>query len=979
MSEADLNARLQALTKENNSLKKSLARKQRRSGHRNRPRVSTSRSANALRHLRIDRLQEQALVTRLKGLPLSGPYVRKSGKAKQSMADRVRGLMRKYRFSLSEILNENTGQPYLNVQQNTGQYNQRMFRVVAKEDVPALIRSVYEHPGEGGFRGRDAMYSLLRRVYVGVTRADIESFLRKRPVVQQLKPKKYRVSESVVPKRQRGVWQIDFIEMSTRSHGYRYVCVIVDMFSKYMWAFPLTKRKQNKKKGTKNRPNRDRVMNNIVETKFIDKLRSILEAEDGGPDVMQSDNEFKSKDYLDLMREFNISVQYSMPYSPQTNGGVERLNGTLKKCLLKCMVRYEKGWVLQNGTAGCLPLCVHAYNNHKHRSTGHAPISVHRPEIDHPVEAAMRERLGLPIESREDGDVLEADAGRNLVRHAVRRQDRHLQSRLVHGDMVRVRILPKKPVPKNREKQSKIQRQGGRPRWSEQVYLVDRMVGKNRYTLQFPDGKPLTTRSMYVDGTEKRRTPRRRAYMRHQLQKVEIPSPEEEPFDPLLRNRVQAALRSNEYHEVNTNRPVAPSDAQAARDQNFRVANANQRRIHQDNQRRGRIQTRNTTSREGTHHASGRLRRGHDSSGLLLRMFDDPSSAAVVGAMQEAYGNARRSAEPTSDLDDDDIERVRWELRSIGLSDGGSGESAAKRLLRARPFARMSTPALRMKLATFTLPSARTGQADMPVPMDTSGPRGRLLRRLVRALQSSNITQRQLLQTIRRRKITVPSTRKADLFRAYVDMEADVPPPPVPDPLAPPPPPPPTATATAAREQTATTITTPGRQTTTRLRQHADKMAHIGVWGGETEIKAASELYSRRIVVHSKAMYSRTTNQYFPQTYLPRMSQANSSQTIHLLHLLNMHYRLLVPCNQANSGSTTDPAPYDRSIQGIQFSQYLRTRYNLCEIELGQDGNCLFRCIARALGPNVSHRRVRREVVAHIKHNIPYYEPFISD
>ena len=117
--------------------------------------------------------------------------------------------------------------------------------------------------------------------------------------------------------------------MSNRSHGYRYVCVIVDMFSKYMWAFPLTKRKQNKKGKTAN-SDRVRVMNNIVETKFIDKLRSILEAEDGGPDIMQSDNEFKSKDYLDLMREFNISVQYSMPYSPQTNGGVERVNETLK-------------------------------------------------------------------------------------------------------------------------------------------------------------------------------------------------------------------------------------------------------------------------------------------------------------------------------------------------------------------------------------------------------------------------------------------------------------------------------------------------------------------------------------------------------------------------------------------------------------------------------------------------------------------------
>ena len=153
---------LQRLQRENTQLKQQLSSAKSSKPKRRRP---GNRNTKPLRHLRIGRKVKDAIVQALQGRLPTGEFQRRTGR-QVPMGQRVEELQNKFVFSLSSKMDPISGQPDLNVRMPGD--GSRMFRVVAVEDAPRLIRSVYEHPGEGGYRGRDAMYTLLRRSYVGL-------------------------------------------------------------------------------------------------------------------------------------------------------------------------------------------------------------------------------------------------------------------------------------------------------------------------------------------------------------------------------------------------------------------------------------------------------------------------------------------------------------------------------------------------------------------------------------------------------------------------------------------------------------------------------------------------------------------------------------------------------------------------------------------------------------------------------------------
>lgn len=408
------------------------------------PRVRRHDATKPLRHLRLTRALVDGIVYFLTHQRFPETVYYSKSQNNYPLKKKIGNMIAKYDFRLSSKNDPRTNRQALNVVVNEPG-NVQLYRVVAKEDVNDVIKSVYENPGEGGFRGRDAMYALLRRQYVGITTRDIQRFLDKRPLRQQLRPKKKRVSKSVRARRPMHIWQIDFIEMPKligRNRQYRYVCVIIDMFSKYLWVIPLRKRKQKTKQ--------TRTLNRVAH--FIPKLRELFETE-GSPTVLQSDNEFNSSEYKNLLAQFNVVMRHSLPYTPQTNGGVERVNKTIKNCLRKCMVRSGGVWTIPNddGTPGCLSQCVRSYNSHKHSATGYPPVELHRENSQNPVNQAISQRLGL----QDDLVILQQhgvqthtkpreakieEAAEQLTRTSDRRIAQHRQPDLQPNDLVRVYI-----------------------------------------------------------------------------------------------------------------------------------------------------------------------------------------------------------------------------------------------------------------------------------------------------------------------------------------------------------------------------------------------------------------------------------------------------------------------------------------------------------------------------------------------------------
>lgn len=983
---------IQTLQKENAELKKKLS-----TAHKTRKPIRPRpghRQTKTLRYLRLTRQLHDAIVTRLQGLEPEGVFVRRTGR-KIPIRERVKELCDKYLFTLSKKNSTRNGKPFLNVR--TRDPGARMFRVVPIEDTMKLIRSVYDHPGEGGYRGRDALYNLIRRTYVGVSRDDIERFLFKREFRQQLRPKQKKTSTAVLPKNKRGIWQIDFIQIKKQNNRYRYVCVIVDMYSKYLWAFPLRERAQGPTSQSKNRYNT--VMHSIQDKDFIRKLRLVLESENNGPEIMQSDNEFRSKEYLALMKEKGIKVSYSLPYSPQTNGGVERVNGTLKKCLMQCMLRSNGRWIERNGRAGCLPLCVHSYNNIKHRSTGKSPVEVHRPNMYHQVERDMREREGL---IDDEGDSFPGDRStrptdqqperavtRRLVSEARKRIEKDKQPPLVVGDLVRVRIIKNKPV--DDKAKNKIQRLGGRPNWSEEIYVVQSNLGRNRYTVakRGGNGEVLQTRRPYFQDGKRRQPARVVKFMRHQLLRIELPDLAEEPYDPDLNQRISKAMKTNM-----TPQGFSDDGSRAAMSRPYQTAAANQQRIQAT--RTYRLRNRQTNKRYNTRQSGNRL----------LRAYDDPEDHATLTAIR-----AHKASDPKDNngrLRDEDKDRLAIEFRRLGLAyrKRGSDSLAVSRILAARQFNQLDTHQLRLRLATFALPGKKTEPKLVVFP--TNGTRPQLLARVVLAYEGGTRTvpslQKQTIKPLR-----TGQKNKADALKAFVQSEeANLLSDEVVEQLK-------TNKTFADRPDTQLnprivrrwltdqtwngtlrwsgfqvdtrsnrmsvvrpsvqkpTSLTPGGPTS-RFQQYLRQMSRLGVWGGEPELQAAAECYRIQLVVHSKS-YFKTNHQYTGRVYRPAAGQ-DPTRTIHLFHVSQSHYRLLEPCNN-QSVSQQQTQPYDTSVTGKQFSQYLKTEHHLCEVETGAGGNCLFSCLSRGLGWGRSnHHKVRKDIVAYMRSNYQRFEQF---
>jgi len=113
---------------------------------------------------------------------------------------------------------------------------------------------------------------------------------------------------------------VDLVDLSMYSAANgqkRYILTMIDCFSKFDWAWPIS---------TKDAP----PIANIVETHF----RQV-----GAPTIFHSDNgkEFIAEAMTAAMKVLNVHVVHGGPYHPQSQGQVERWNQSLEQEIAKWM------------------------------------------------------------------------------------------------------------------------------------------------------------------------------------------------------------------------------------------------------------------------------------------------------------------------------------------------------------------------------------------------------------------------------------------------------------------------------------------------------------------------------------------------------------------------------------------------------------------------------------------------------------------
>lgn len=159
----------------------------------------------------------------------------------------------------------------------------------------------------------------------------------------------------VILKGIRDLFQADLVEMipyANVNKGYKYILIVINAFSKYIWAFPI-KRKTGKD--------------------VTDAIAQIFTQRKNVPKHLQTDNgkEFYNKIFRALMQRYNIN-HYST-YSTLKSSIVERSNRTLKNRMWKeFSMQGNYKWL------HILPKIVADYNNTTHSTTGFKPINVNQ-------------------------------------------------------------------------------------------------------------------------------------------------------------------------------------------------------------------------------------------------------------------------------------------------------------------------------------------------------------------------------------------------------------------------------------------------------------------------------------------------------------------------------------------------------------------------------------------------------------------------
>jgi len=204
------------------------------------------------------------------------------------------------------------------------------------------------------FFGRDKLFHLAKAFPSPPTKRGVMAWLKEQEVHQlHLKPKRSSSIKPILLRQPGKTFQMDLIDMGDyKDRLWRYILTVIDAFSRKAYALPLTDKTSDKVSEAFQKIYRDNDLNEMR--------------------VMQSDNGGEFESVLDgYLQGRNIVHIRGIPRRPQSQGIVERFNGTLKTLIFQNMLATRsKRW------ADDLQLLLRSYNEIVHSTTGEAPNDV---------------------------------------------------------------------------------------------------------------------------------------------------------------------------------------------------------------------------------------------------------------------------------------------------------------------------------------------------------------------------------------------------------------------------------------------------------------------------------------------------------------------------------------------------------------------------------------------------------------------------
>jgi len=249
--------------------------------------------------------------------------------------------------------------------------NRIQLRVIPPLEYKRRLTAIYNDDRQGLGLGQNAFYNFVCSKYIGINRVYTTSFLKRQGNYMVTRPYKKVINRPIMAKVPNERWGIDLIFMNqyippAHPAGIRnilnndnplapqfaeYILTVVDYFSKYVWARPL----------------REKTALNVLHA-----IQNICQASHTQPHIIQADNgtEFRGV-FRDWCAQQNILQISTQPYTPTSNGLVERMNREVRKKINEGFAKHNNiEWVshLQN--------YIENINNQRHSKSKYKPTEL---------------------------------------------------------------------------------------------------------------------------------------------------------------------------------------------------------------------------------------------------------------------------------------------------------------------------------------------------------------------------------------------------------------------------------------------------------------------------------------------------------------------------------------------------------------------------------------------------------------------------
>ena len=242
--------------------------------------------------------------------------------------------------------------------------------ILPKECRRAVLQLAHTIPLGGHLGKKKTSAKIMKRFYWPTLYRDVEDFCRSCAKCQKAGHRRVRRAPLVpLPIIAEPFERIamDVVGPLPRSRaGHRYVLVVCDYATRYPEAV---------------------AMRSVDAENVAEELVRIF-SRVGIPKEILTDQgtNFTSELLAEMYRLLHINGLRTSPYHPQTDGMVERFNGTLKEMLRKCAIEDGKDW------DRLLPYVLFAYREAPHESTGFSPFELlYGREIRGPLDVLKEE------------------------------------------------------------------------------------------------------------------------------------------------------------------------------------------------------------------------------------------------------------------------------------------------------------------------------------------------------------------------------------------------------------------------------------------------------------------------------------------------------------------------------------------------------------------------------------------------------------